>query len=846
MTESLIGQKLGKYIIKEKIGRGGMAEVYQAYQENLDRDVAVKVMHAYLVDEENFLDRFKREAKAMATLNHPHIVRVHDFDSFGPTSYYIVMDYIGGGSLKERLEQLAAADQRMPLERAVTIIAQIADALDYAHQRGMVHRDIKPANIMLNNDGEPYLADFGIVKMVGGNTMQYTATGALIGTPSYMSPEQAMGQPGDKRSDIYSLGILLFQMATGKLPFDADTPVAVVLKHVNGQVPLPATFNPDVPQSLQTVILRALSKEPENRFQDAREMAEALRRIDFSAPAATAPIVKPVPTPVPPTVVTARPALQTDALPVPNAVAATAAPIKKRRWLWVVAVLLILLMAVGAAAVFLPDLGLLPGLGRATEVAVAATEAPSSTPVPATAVPTNTPLPSDTPDTVATIQVAVAQTATAQTAAEIEETVTPTNVPSRTANPTKSATATAVPTNTPTATAVNGAGTAHTGGGIPLQFETFGIWVRGDEDNGTFTQSAVQVHSGNQSGKLSYDFGGSGNDYVVFLQLNSISGTPNALQTWVYGDGVGHYLNAWILDDDGETWQVPFGRITHTGWRQMTGYIATGQEWPWGHISGPSNNKVDYPITFRGFVLDDYTNSYAGQGAIYLDDLTATTAAAGSIPTTPATTPAATAAATPVPNPGNAGRILYTSGSALMTTDPDWGAPQELGTVSSDSCSSPATTVSGQNYNLYFGNYCGVGATGTGVCSSPNNQYEVITNHINGEYSIVVRPTGTEDLRFIYQGVFNLAAGIRWSPQSDSFLFMIDNTVYRAFTNSNYGVIIPTAADPIFSPDGSLILYRKAVGPGVHDIFVSNADGSNQRNLTNVTAVDKTCAAWRN
>ncbi|MEJ2748149.1 MAG: serine/threonine-protein kinase, partial [Anaerolineae bacterium] len=230
MTEPLIGQKLGKYIIEEKFGSGGMAEVYKAYQKNLDRYVAIKVMHSFLIDyeDENFLSRFTREAKAMAALNHPHIIRVYDFDTFGQNDHYLVMDYVSGGSLKDKLEALIAEGQRMPLEQSIKLTTQIAEALAYAHQRNMVHRDIKPANILLDEHESPYLTDFGIVKMVGGQTMGYTATGALIGTPAYMSPEQALGKPGDKRSDLYSLGIMLFQMVTGQLPFNADTPLAVV------------------------------------------------------------------------------------------------------------------------------------------------------------------------------------------------------------------------------------------------------------------------------------------------------------------------------------------------------------------------------------------------------------------------------------------------------------------------------------------------------------------------------------------------------------------------------------------------------------------------------------------
>lgn len=633
MTDSLIGQTLGKYTIIEKIGRGGMADVYKAYQENLDRYVAVKVMHSFLIDfeEDNFLRRFSREAKTMASLNHPHIVRVYDFDSFGPRSHYLVMDYVDGGSLKERLEALAAEGKRMPLAQNIKIITQIADALVYAHHRDMVHRDIKPANILLDKNEEPFLTDFGIVKMVGGQTMGYTVTGALIGTPAYMSPEQALGKPGDKRSDLYSLGIMLFQMVTGKLPFDADTPLGVAMKHVSEQVPLPARFNPDVPQMLQTIILQALAKEPNDRFQSAGEMAAALRQVDLSAEE------RPFTTP-PPSIPTSPkteilPPEPVEPLPLP---ADRTPPGGKRRWpLW--AGLVLLLAALGvAAAVFLPR------LNRSNQISTAPTAPPSSTPPPTdTAVPTITPTPEDTPDVVQTTIAVIVLTNEAGTKAA--ETAVPSSTATPAATSTLAATKTVAPTNTatPTATATatatrsgNTTGAAQTGGGLPNGFETFGVWVRGDEDNGTFTQSTERVHGGSFAGKLSYDFRTGDNDYVVFLQLNSISGTPNTLQIWVYGDGAGHFLNAWILDGAGETWQVPLGRITHTGWQQMTGYIVTGQDWPWGHISGPSNDKIDYPITFRAFVLDDLNNSYTGSGVIYLDDLTATTGDVSGISTT--------------------------------------------------------------------------------------------------------------------------------------------------------------------------------------------------------------------
>ncbi|MCK5921849.1 MAG: hypothetical protein KAG66_12960, partial [Methylococcales bacterium] len=331
-----------------------------------------------------------------------------------------------------------------------------------------------------------------------------------------------------------------------------------------------------------------------------------------------------------------------------------------------------------------------------------------------------------------------------------------------------------------------------------------------------------------------------------------ISGTPNALKVWVYGDGSGHFLNGWILDAKGQTWQVPFGQIFHTGWSQMTGVIDTDQKWPWTHISGPKDNKVDYPIQFRGFVLDDYTSSYQGSGEIFIDDLTVATVSnpttsGGPVAITPtvgsgSATPSATEE---VVTATDVGRILYTSGSTLMTTDPAWSSPQEVGTAASNSCGSPASTVSGQDISLSYGYYCPIGGSIT-KCASPNGAYEILVDGRDTENILLaIYPAGNQDAgQPIYTGSLDQAEGLRWSPNSDSYLFVIGNTVARGDLSAHYQQIIPTAYNPIFSADGSLILYRKPIGPGVNDVFVSNADGSNQHNVTNVSAIDKSCAAW--
>jgi hypothetical protein len=273
----LAGQTIGKYRIVEHLGRGGMAEVYKAYQPSLDRYVALKLMHAFLAADQDFIARFEREAKNVAALRHPNIVQVYDFDVQSGTPY-MVMEYIEGGTLKSHLEDLARKGQALGINDAVNVVHEVGKALSYAHRHQMIHRDVKPANVLLEVGGRVILTDFGIAKILTGPS--YTMTGSTIGTPSYMSPEQGLGRPGDHRSDIYALGVVLYQLATGQLPYEADTPLAVMLKHVNEPLPLPRTIKPDLPEGIQRVILKAMAKSPDDRFQSADEMLAQLENLD--------------------------------------------------------------------------------------------------------------------------------------------------------------------------------------------------------------------------------------------------------------------------------------------------------------------------------------------------------------------------------------------------------------------------------------------------------------------------------------------------------------------------------------------------------------------------------------
>ena len=255
----LEGKKIGQYQIIKQIGRGRMATVYKAYQPNLERHVAVKVLAPDLAETEGFVARFEREAKAVARLRHRNILTVFDYGRQGDV-FYLVTEYVGGGTLRGYL------GWPQDLGYAVNIVSQVGDALAHAHREGMIHRDVKPGNILMAEEDWPLLSDFGLVKMVADST-RLTASGASVGTPQYMSPEQAQGMAVDQRSDVYCLGAVLYEAVTGRPPFTTDSPMAVILMHINEPLTPPHTLRPDLSKEMERVILKALAKSPADRYQ---------------------------------------------------------------------------------------------------------------------------------------------------------------------------------------------------------------------------------------------------------------------------------------------------------------------------------------------------------------------------------------------------------------------------------------------------------------------------------------------------------------------------------------------------------------------------------------------------
>lgn len=273
-----------RYRLKEKIGSGGMADVFLADDLLLGREVAVKVLHQRFASDPSFIQRFRYEAQAAANLNHPNIVNIYDWGNEGDL-YYIVMEYVEGRDLKDVLK----AEGRLRPEWAAEVAAEISAALQFAHRRNLVHRDIKPHNIFITDLSRVKVMDFGIAR--GGNGGGITQTGVVMGTPQYISPEQAQGMAVDGRSDIYSLGVVLYEMLAGQVPFDDPSPVTIAYKQVREDPVPPSVIEPEIPPTLEAIVMKAMAKNPANRFQTAQEMKADLLRFLEGMPVSATPVM---------------------------------------------------------------------------------------------------------------------------------------------------------------------------------------------------------------------------------------------------------------------------------------------------------------------------------------------------------------------------------------------------------------------------------------------------------------------------------------------------------------------------------------------------------------------------
>ena len=368
------GQMLGHYQIIEQIGEGGMASVYKAYQPSMDRNVAIKILPSQLAESAEFTKRFQQEARIIAKLEHPHILPVFDYgESDGIT--YLVMRYLDAGTLGEKMQK----ERPLPLDEINRLFTQLADALGYAHSFGIIHRDLKPSNALIDSQGNLFLTDFGIAKMLESASPRLTQTDAIMGTPAYISPEQAKAIKVNQRSDIYSLGIILYEMVTGRVPFVAETPLAVILKHVSDPLPLPSTLKPDIPEAIEKVILKALAKDPNDRFATVNEFlsawkhaldeAKATKRLSsnetISAQAAPA------------TVLTHQPYGTSDTVTKPEA--------KSRNWIgWAAGCLIVLCLlgAIGGGGLYLINSGMFADTPPTQAPAPTQTQAPPPTEAP--------------------------------------------------------------------------------------------------------------------------------------------------------------------------------------------------------------------------------------------------------------------------------------------------------------------------------------------------------------------------------------------------------------------------------------------------------------------------------
>ncbi len=833
------GQVLqGRYRIVKPLGQGGMGAVYRAWDTRLNVAVALKEMVPQPgLDSQTLTDlrhQFQQEAQILARLNHPHLVRVTDFFEEGGNAY-LVMDFVEGQSLAERIEQ----ENVLPEEKVLTWGEQLLNALGYCHNQGIIHRDVKPQNVIIRSDGQAVLVDFGLVKLWDPDDPRTKTAMRGMGTPEYAPPEQydTHIEHTDARSDVYALGATLYHALTGEAP-----PTATQRISQPGALQPPRDLKPTISSTTEDAILRATELAIGYRFATAQDMAAALRGEEVTPPTRIAP--QRDKTSMMERAVSAAPAQREAKFAIPV-------------WAWALGglVAMALIAGIGLAVVGLEWLPIpaveLPGI----TVAETDTPSPTFTPTPAetatatsTGTPTQTPSPTRTPNPTSTPK------------GDSVGATTPT--PTATTSATPSATPRVTPTpGTPTSTPQNNSSTPTSN--ALITFEQWGSWRQGDQPYGDLTQSREKVHQDSYAAKLSYDFPATNEDYVVFLRSISLRGQPNTVGAWVYGDGSGHHLNVWIQDAQNEVWAVHLGEVGGSGWRQMAGVLDPNLSWPSGHISGPENGRIDYPVRFYALVLDR-PDSGPRSGQIYIDDISVWQAQVDATVTPQATSTPITGGATQTPSSpsptqppapaGEFGRIFYTIEAGensyyLATTDPSWSQGTIIDPVSygNSTCAggATATTLAGQSVNLFYGYRCSIGSPKE--CFSPNEAYNVFLWKEGSDYSMSLRQTSDDAVLYaLYKGPLNKSEPIMWAPDNSRFYFTIKHQLHQASPHSaGYQPVLPIAYETYLSPDGSMLLYLRPVGSvGAYDIWVANADGSNPRNVTNAPTSHKICARW--
>ena len=651
----MIGRKIGQYKITKFIANGGMADVYQAHDEGLDRDVALKILFPQYSRDEEFTKRFRREARAAASMRHPNIVQVYATGVTEPGDHYIAMEFVPDGTLEDINSRLGKEGELIEVGLVLRMMEQIADALREAHMSGIVHRDLKPSNILLRSDNSPVLTDLGIA--LSGNTPRLTQTNKMMGTPDYMSPEQAQGGDLDGRSDIYSFGIMLYELLCGRRPFGNESPWMIIHKQINEEpkplVDVRGGLNPLVYQ----IVHRCMAKNPDMRFQSAAELSLALKDAITASGAdgdqsnswktvtldsagvrpptggtvlqqAAGSSVFPLSSPLTPNPISGP---QSGPHSNPN--------LRKSgsSFPWGIGIaILAVVLAIGGLVGWLItsiDRGPLPTVvSQVTNTPIAvviaeeseATEEAAELEIEEEEEISNLSEPVIEPTQTEAPEPTLSST---QVVTQIIQVIT--SVPTETPLPTNTPTAT--PTETPSPTPTVPAEPTQ-GDGLPIRFENDDGWTVDNPENGSIIKSDELVFAGDFAGRIDYAFNTAESDTLTALQINPISGRPDTIGLRLYGDGSGLLAYALLVDANQQSWLIPMGPINHTDrWAFMSGSLGPNNR---VRLNG-SDSSLDFPVVFHGFQITDPEDTFEGSGTIYIDELSAfsTNVAATATPT---------------------------------------------------------------------------------------------------------------------------------------------------------------------------------------------------------------------